>query len=160
MALVALAAVAIAVVLFALSSVGSSKRQPGTQTTNALSATRSSAAPFKPSSVTVAVLNGTTTYQLAHRIGQRLAGVGYKEGAIATAANQTATSTVVAYVTGASRRANTANRLDALHVAQSLGLRSSAVKPVDQSTLQVACPASAACTANVVVTVGADLASQ
>jgi hypothetical protein len=34
------------------------------------------------------------------------------------------------------------------------------VRPIDQSTLQVACPVSTSCTStNVVVTVGADLAT-
>jgi hypothetical protein len=104
--------------------------------------------------VTVAVLNGTAVNQLAHRIADRLAAHGYKDGTIATAANQTQTSTVVAYLRG------TKDRQAAVHVARTLGLRSSAVRPVDQSTLQVACPAPSTCTANVVVTVGSDLASR
>jgi hypothetical protein len=101
----------------------------------------------------VAVLNGTSTNQLAHHIGARLAASGYKQGTIATAANQTEPTTVVGY------RAGAANREDAMHVAAALGLHTSAVRPVDQSSLQVACPASTSCTANVVVTVGADLAT-
>jgi hypothetical protein len=154
--MVALAAVAVAVGLFALTSVGgSAKHSSSTPTTNVPSVPASGiATTFKPSSVTVAVLNGTTTNQLAHRIADKLAAYGYKEGTIATAANQTATKTVVGYRKGAT------NRTDAVHVAQALGLRSSAVQAVDQGTLQVACPASSACTANVVVTVGADLANQ
>jgi hypothetical protein len=51
------------------------------------------------------------------------------------------------------------NRADALHVATALNLRPTAVQPIDQGTRQVACPAPGACTANVVVTVGADLAT-
>ena len=109
---------------------------------------------FKPSSVTVSVLNGTAINQLAHRIGAKLAALGYKDGTVATAANQTETTTVVAYMRGGN------NRTDALHIAGALGLRRSVVQPVDQSTLQVACPAPSACTANVVVTVGANLATQ
>ena len=101
----------------------------------------------------MAVLNGTSTNQLAHHIGNKLAASGYKQGTIATAANQTEPATVVAYLPGAT------NRKDAQHVAAALGLHQSAVRPVDTSTLQVACPASASCTANVVVTVGADLAT-
>jgi hypothetical protein len=109
---------------------------------------------FKPSSVTVAVLNGTAVNQLAHRIADRLAARGYKEGTIATAANQTEATTVVAY------RSGSTDRKDAARVAGALGLRGSAVRPVDQSTLQVACPALSTCTANVVVTVGSDLAAR
>jgi hypothetical protein len=160
-AVVALAAVAVAVVLFALTSVGSNKSTPGTSTSNAPGPAHArTAATFKPSSVTVAVLNGTATNQLAHRIGQKLAAQGYKEGTLATAANQTHTTTVVAYTDLANRHARAVNRTAALHVAEALGLRRSAVQPVDQSALQVACPAAGFCAANVVVTVGADLASQ
>ena len=160
-ALVALAAVALAVVVFALTSVGSNKPTTGTSTSNAPGPAHSrTAATFKPSSVTVAVLNGTSTNQLAHRIGQKLAAQGYRDGTLATAANQTHATTVVGYTDGANRHTRAANRTDALHVAQALGLRHSAVQAVDQSALQVACPAAGFCTANVVVTVGADLASQ
>jgi hypothetical protein len=106
---------------------------------------------FRPASVTVAVLNGTQVYNLAHDTGQRLAGLGYREGTIATAANQTQTTTVVGYRRG--------RRTDALHVARTLGLRTSAVQPVDSTALQVACPPPAPCTANVIVTIGQDLAN-
>jgi hypothetical protein len=106
---------------------------------------------FRPASVTVAVLNGTQVYNLAHDTGQRLTGFGYKEGTIATAANQTQAATVVAYKRG--------RRTDALHVARTLGLRTSAVQPVDSTALQVACPPPAPCTADVIVTIGQDLAN-
>lgn len=151
----ALVAVAVAVVLFAVTSVGSPNHSPPAPTTNTPTLTHSSGvATFKPAGVTVAVLNGTSTNQLAHRIADKLAVYGYKRGTVATAANQTLTRTEVAY------RAGARNRTDALHVAQALGLHRSAVRQVDPSTLQVACPASTACTADVVVTVGADLAAQ
>jgi hypothetical protein len=103
--------------------------------------------------VTVAVLNGTATNQLAHRVAAKLTTMGYKEGSVATASNQTQTATVVAYLPGAK------NRTDAEHVAKSLNLRPASIRPIDQSTQQVACPPPSACTANVVVTVGADLAT-
>ena len=130
---------------------GNPKRHPAASTTNAPGPDRPAAPAFRPSTVTVAVLNGTSTNQLAHRVSARLAVAGYKQGAIATAANQTETTTVVAYLPGKT------DRTDALHVAAALGLRSSSVRPVDQPTLQVACPGSTSC-ANVVVTAGADLA--
>lgn len=107
---------------------------------------------FKPSHVTVAVLNGTAVNQLAHRVAGGLAAEGYKKGLIATASNQTLSTTQVAYLPGRT------NRIDALHVARALHLRTGDVVPVDQAALAVACPPPGACTANVVVTVGADLA--
>ena len=146
----------IAVLLIATSG-GSGTKTSNTnaaRTTNAPSAGHSrAAAAFSPASVTVAVLNGTATNQLAHTVGSKLAAVGYKEGALRTASNQTQTATVVAYLPGAQ------NRTAALHVAAALKLGSASVQPIDQSTQQVACPPPQACTANVVVTVGADLAT-
>jgi LytR cell envelope-related transcriptional attenuator len=150
----ALAVAAAAVVLVVVTGVGSSsKPTPGAPASNAPAPPKSAAAAFKPSSVTVAVLNATATNQLAHRVAAKLVAVGYREGTVATAANQTATTTVVAYLPGAK------NRADALHVATALKLTPGSVRPVDQGTRQVACPPPAACTANVVVTVGSDLAT-
>ena len=50
-------------------------------------------------------------------------------------------------------------RDDALHVATALKLGPSAVAPVDSSTQAIACPPPASCSAQVIVTVGSDLAS-
>jgi hypothetical protein len=144
----------VALVVATANSGSTHSSSGGALTTNSPTASRKKAAPtFRPASVTVAVLNGTATNQLAHRIAARLAGVGYKKGAIATAANQTETSTIVAYLPGST------NRTDAIHVAGALKLTSSRVQPIDQSTQQVACPPPASCNANVVVTVGQDLAN-
>jgi hypothetical protein len=112
---------------------------------------RTRPAPFKPASVTVAVLNGTATANLAHQIALRLGSAGFKQGTIATASDQTQTATVVGYLPG--------HRKDALAVAASLKLGSASVQPVDQSNQAVACPPPAACAANVIVTVGSDLSS-
>jgi hypothetical protein len=106
---------------------------------------------FKPSSVTVAVLNGTDVSQLAHKIGQQLTGSGYKEGALATAANQSQSTTVVGYLPGFKH--------DATKVATALKLSAANVQPVAQSAQTVACPPPGACHANVIVTVGSDLAN-
>jgi hypothetical protein len=130
----------------------------GTGTQRASSSTPASNAPiprggFKPSHVTVAVLNGTDTNQLAHHVAAGLATRGYKEGRIATASNQTVTTTQVAYLPGR------ANRTDALYVAHALHLRPAAVGPIGVAARAVACPPPGACTANVVVTVGSDLAN-
>jgi hypothetical protein len=130
----------------------------GTGSQRASSSTPASNAPlpragFDPSHVTVAVLNGTATNELAHRVAGGLAGQGYNEGRIATASNQTVTATEVGYLPGH------ANRTAALHVARALHLRPSAVAPINQAAQAVACPPPGACTANVVVTVGSDLAN-
>jgi hypothetical protein len=149
--------VAVVVVLLVITSSGSSNHASGTtaQSATAQSARRQKARPpaaVKPSAVTVAVLNGTSTSNLAHTVAQQLGTAGFKEGTIATAADQTQTATVVGYLPG--------SRRDALLVAKSLKLGSASVQPVDQSNRTVACPASStSCPAQVVVTVGSDLAS-
>lgn len=131
----------------------------GTGTQNASNGSGAGGAPtrptpsFNPALITVAVLNGTNTNQLAHHVADRLAGLGYKEGAIATASNQTLTSTIVGYQPGAS------NRTAALHIAKTLKLPARSVAPVDPAARTVACPPPSACTANVIVTVGANLAA-
>jgi hypothetical protein len=158
-AIVLVAAVAVAVVagVIVLTSGGGKHKQAstGTATSNA-SATRhraaaKSTAPVRPSSVTVAVLNGTATPGLAGRVSQKLTADGYKPGTVATAADQTRTSTEVAYMPG--------HRRDALAVAKSLNLGPASVQPVDQSTQSLACPSTGACTATVVATLGTDLSN-
>jgi hypothetical protein len=147
-----LGGVVAALVIITSSSGGSGSNANSARTTNAAGSTRTSRQPVvAPSSVTVAVLNGTATAGLAHRVALNLANAGYKEGTIATATDQTRTSTTVAYLPGFKR--------DALAVARSLKLPPSAVAPVDQSTQQVACPPPGSCNANVVVTAGANLAT-
>jgi LytR cell envelope-related transcriptional attenuator len=112
---------------------------------------RSKSGGVTPSSVTVAVLNGTATNQLAHKVAEKLAGVGYKQGQVAGAADQTHTATVVAYFPG--------QKASALAVAKALNLGPASVQPVDPGTQSLACTPGAACAANVVVTVGSDLAN-
>jgi hypothetical protein len=113
---------------------------------------RSKAAAVTHSSVTVAVLNGTATAQLAHKVATKLSGAGYKQGNVATAADQTRTATVAAYMPG--------HRRDALAVASALKLGPASVQPIDQNTQAVcASPPTNTCAANVVVTVGSDLAN-
>jgi hypothetical protein len=153
--LVALVAVAVVAGVFVLTSGGGSPHKQannGTATSNA-SATRHRAAPttapVKPASVTVAVLNGTATPGLAGRVSQKLTAEGYKSLPPATAADQTRTSTEVAYMPG--------HRRQALAVAKSLNLGPASVQPVDQSTQSLACPSTGPCTATVVVTLGTDL---
>lgn len=111
---------------------------------------RTKPAALSPSSVTVAVLNGTATSGLAHRVAQKLGTAGYKQGNVGNIADQTRTSTVVAYLPG--------HKAAATAVAAALKLGPASVQPVDQNTQAVACPQPSACGAtDVVVTVGSDL---
>lgn len=112
---------------------------------------RAAGAGVRPATVTVAVLNGTATSNLAHDVSLRLTRAGYKPGTIATATDQTQTATTVGYLPGQRRAAQI--------VARSLNLGPTALQPVTQTNEAVACPQPAACTAQVVVTVGSDLAS-
>ncbi len=149
-----LAAALVVVALLVLTSSGGSTSS-STGSSNAASnspppphhASRRSA--VSPSSVTVAVLNGTATSGLAHNVAVKLGSGGYKQGTVATAADQTRTATTVAYLPG--------HRRDAAAVASALKLAPSSVAPVDAGTQAVACPPPAACNATVVVTVGSDL---
>lgn len=142
----------VAVLLIVTSSGGNSPASNAGRTTNApAGAPRvKHVAAFNPSTVNVAVLNGTSTAGLANRIAVKLTGAGYKQGTVTNAADQTRTQTVVAYLPG--------HRNDALHVATSLNLRPSSVQQIDSSTQAVACPGGCGAT-TVVLTVGTDLAS-
>jgi hypothetical protein len=152
-------AVVVAVLLIVIYGVGSSTKTPvRASTTTAVRRSKASkthgqakAAAVNPALVTVAVLNGTPTANLAHTIGSRLAAVGYKEGTTTNAADETQTSTVVGYLPG--------HRSDAFAVASSLKLSKSSVTPVTSSNQSVACPPPAPCSAAVVVTVGSDLSA-
>jgi hypothetical protein len=106
-----------------------------------------------PATVTVAVLNGTSTNGLAGDVSNKLHGDGYQKGYVGNfTANQTQTSTAVLYMRGYKRNATS--------VATALKLRPAAVQPIDPSTQQLACPpTSGPCKSSVVVTVGSDLAN-
>jgi hypothetical protein len=145
---------AIAVVLLVVTSNGSSNSSSSSSSaTNNASATgrHHRGGAVRPADVNVVVLNGTPTPNLAHDLTQRLAGVGYQTGAPATATDQNQSATVVGYLHG--------HKDGALLVAKSLRLGSASVQPVSQSSEAVACPQASTCKAQVVVTVGADLAS-
>ena len=149
----AVAGVVVALVLITKSS-SSSTSSSNTQAASTAPTTRHVKATVKinPANVTVTVLNGTATAGLADRVATQLTGVGYKQGnPPGNASDQTRTATVVAYMPG--------HKNDALAVARSLKLGPSSVQPVDASTRAVACPGTATCSAEVVVTVGSDLAA-
>ena len=154
--LVVLSAAAVIAALLVVTSSGGGNTASSTSTGAASNApttsrhTRSTGAVI-PSSVTVAVLNGTATSGLAHRVAVKLGGTGYRQGTVATATDQTRTSTIVAYMPG--------HRRQATAVATTLKLGPASVQPVDPTTQAVACPPPGACTSGVVVTVGSDLAN-
>jgi uncharacterized Zn-binding protein involved in type VI secretion len=126
------------------STPSSTKKTKGKAKTSAVTVT--------PSTVTVAVLNGTSTPNLAHDISAKLQSAGYKPGQVATATDQTQSSTIVGYQPN--------DKLDALAVAKSLKLGSASVQAVDPNNRAVACNGSTtSCPAQVIVTVGTDLAS-
>jgi LytR cell envelope-related transcriptional attenuator len=158
-ALIAVAVLAVAgivVALLVLTSGGTSSSQSSSasQLSNAPTGKHhrsAHGAAVKPSAVMVDVLNGTATANLAHDITEKLAGHGYKTGTPATATDQTQTATTVGYLHG--------HRAAALLVANSLDLGKASVQPVAAANEAVACPQTSSCTAQVIVTVGADLAS-
>jgi hypothetical protein len=141
-------AVVVAVLMLTQSSTPSASTSTAGHATGAHAGKKTGA--FNPATVTVAVLNGTAVNGLAGHTATRLAALGYKRGTVATASNQTFTTSVIAYMPG--------RRADALQVARALRLKPSAVQPIDSSTHTVACP-QAPCNAQVVVTAGADIAS-
>ncbi|HXO07863.1 MAG TPA: LytR C-terminal domain-containing protein, partial [Solirubrobacteraceae bacterium] len=151
-----LAVAGIVVALLVLTSGGTSSSQSSSasQLSNAPTGKHhrsAHGASVKPSAVMVDVLNGTATANLAHDITEKLAGHGYKTGTPATATDQTQTATTVGYLHG--------HRAAALLVANSLDLGKASVQPVAAANEAVACPQTSSCTAQVIVTVGADLAS-
>jgi LytR cell envelope-related transcriptional attenuator len=104
-----------------------------------------------PSAVTVAVLNGTATDNLAHDVLAKLNAAGYKGGATQNASESAVSSTIVGYTTQSARN-------DALAVAKSLNLGPASVQAASQGDRAKVCGSTTACTTQVVVTAGADLA--
>jgi hypothetical protein len=156
LALVALGVAVVVVVLLIATGGGSSSKSTslaGTKTSNAPSAHhRTKPKGFDKAAVTVTVLNGTAASGLAAKILSQLGGDGFKQGTATNAANQTQSTTTVEYLPG--------QRAAAVAVAKALKLSNSAVAQIDSGTQAIACPQSASCTVDVVVTVGQDLASQ
>jgi len=95
----------------------------------------------------VAVLNGTPVSGLAGQVADTLATAGFKKGVVTNAPDQLRAATLVSYLPG--------HKSDAEAVAAKLGIKAR-VEPVDDNALSIACPPPAACTAEVVVTVGSD----
>jgi hypothetical protein len=152
-AVASLAAIAVGVIVLTHSGKRTSSASKSS-TNAALASHRSTAAPVQPATVTFSVLNGTDQSGLAGKVADQLTADGYQKASKPTnAADQTHTSTIVAYMAPAYRR-------DAVAVAKSLKLSSSAVQLVDPTSKATVCPPAQACTSRVVVTVGQDLAHQ
>ena len=130
---------------FAVTSLGGSdSSSSSTSATTANPSTGQSAA-----GSIVAVLNGTPVSGLAGQVSQELAKAGFKRGTVATARDQQQATTVVSYLPG--------HLTDAEAVSQSLGIKAAPVA-ADDATQSIACPDSATCNVDVIVTVGSDRA--
>jgi LytR cell envelope-related transcriptional attenuator len=154
--IVGVVAVIVAVLVVVTAGGGGSTQTSSTaasrSTTNRATRHRSPSAAVAPASVTVAVLNGTATSHLAANVMTKLTTVGYKPAATPTnATSQTVTATVVGYT-------QPTFRADAASVARTLKLGSTSVQAVSPGDRVKVCP-TAACPAQVVVTVGSDLAA-
>jgi hypothetical protein len=132
------------------SAASASNTGPAGRTKNA-KARKTAAAPVTPSAVTVAVLNGTGTANLAANVLGKLTAAGYHAGPHANASETGLTTTIVGYTAQS-------GRADALAVAKSLNLGSASVQGVSQGDRLKVCGSATACTTQVVVTAGADLA--
>ena len=148
--LLAAAAVIVAVLIVIATQVfgGSSTPPASNGQTTTPPASRSSNGPA-PSSVTVAVLNGTHTSHLATGAASILGGLGFRQGAIANAPSQGHTFTIVGYTAG--------NLAAADEVARDLQLSQSHVQPAVASSVSAARAAGLA--PQVVVTLGTDYAT-
>jgi LytR cell envelope-related transcriptional attenuator len=103
-----------------------------------------------PSLVTVAVVNATGINDLAHHVSTKLTAMRFQPGTLATATNQSHSTTTVGYLAG--------HRNDALAVAHALRLPAGAVRLAPQSTEGLVCPNPSDCTADVIVVAGSNLA--
>ena len=140
-----IAVVVVGVVVVGLSQVlggsDSSTQTKSGQNSNVSSSTSGG------SGAIVAVLNGTPINGLAGQVAAELKKDGFRQGRTATAANQQSQNTVVAYMPG--------HAVDAEDVAKALGVKSNVVA-ASEEVQAIACPDPAKCTAEVIVTVGAD----
>jgi hypothetical protein len=127
------------------SSSSAAKTGKGSKQRKAVTAT------VTPSAVTVAVLNGTATNNLAADVLGKLTAAGYKGNFKQNAAETGVTATIVGYTA-------TTARNDALAVAKSLNLAPSSVQAASQGDRAKVCTTTTACTTQVVVTAGSDLA--
>jgi hypothetical protein len=160
---VVLLAVIVAAVVIVLTHQGSSGSSPTTNRAASHSATSSHSNASKhgkasrtvrvdPTKVTVYVLNGTSTNNLAADVSSKLNQAGFQQGGTGNYTDATQTTTTVGYMPGYSA--------EGYAVAKSLGLSKGSVHKVNTAARDLACAATpTSCPDQVIVTVGADLES-
>ena len=155
LAVALIGAAVIAGVFVVLNNRGKSHKPAKSQSASGVPRrTNSRSVLVKPANVTVSVLNGTDQNGLAGSVSSQLAAKGFRKGAVTNAANQTQTTSIVAY-------SAPAYRADAIAVADTLKLRQTSVQLVNSSTKTIACSNSPlGCSSLVYVTVGSDLSAQ
>ena len=110
------ALILIAAAIFGVTRIGENNSSQGTghaaavQATGGHGAAARKAPPLKPSSITVAVLNGTTVPGLARKIGDRIESLGFQLGNVTNDANQQRQESVVLYRIGHEREARLVGR--------------------------------------------------
>ncbi|MGH2910049.1 MAG: LytR C-terminal domain-containing protein, partial [Solirubrobacteraceae bacterium] len=157
---VLVAAIAVAAVLVfghhhtkAKNAASTNRTHSGTTAGKATSGRKGKhAVTVNPRQVTVAVLNGTTTNNLAAGVSRQLGKLGFKQGKATNFSNQSQTTTTVGFLPG--------HRAQALAVAKALKVKYSKVLRVNATTQQIVCPAGASCPDQVFVVLGTDLNSQ
>jgi hypothetical protein len=154
--LVAVIAVAAVLVLNHHHSKGTGRSAAVTHSSTTSSKTKSAkkhkhAVTIDPRSVTVAVLNGTNTANLAADVSQKLGKLGFQQGKTTNFNSTSLTTTTIGFLPG--------HRPQALAVAKALKVKYSNVLQVNASTKQLVCPTTGTCADNVFVVLGSDLAS-
>jgi hypothetical protein len=156
--LVAVIAVAAVLVLGHHHSKGSGRTAAVTHTHSSTTSSQTKSAKkhkhavtVDPRSVTVAVLNGTTTANLAADVSQKLGKLGFQQGKTTNFNSTSLTTTTIGFLPG--------HRPQALAVAKALKVKYSNVLQVNASTRQLVCPTTGTCADNVFVVLGSDLAS-
>ena len=140
------AVLVIVAIVFGINQFGGSSSDTA-KTGASPSTTSTSSGATTGSGSIVAVLNGTPVSGLAGQVAGELEKAGFKRGRVASARDQQTKATIVAYMPG--------HAADAEAAAKALGIDASVV-PADDAMQAVACPDAATCTAEVIVTVGAD----
>jgi hypothetical protein len=151
----AVGAAAVVAAVLVLTHKGTSHKPPRKPVTSTLTSRRTTGRTVyvRPQTVTVSVLNGTDQTGLAASVSAKLGTAGFKKGAVTNAADQTHTTSIVAYY-------SPGYRADALAVASELKLPATTVQQVDTGTKTIACSFTpAGCSSQVYVTVGSDLSS-
>ena len=138
----------IAVAIIAVTQLGGGGSSTPSSAPVTVGSSAGAAAPATPlarGSVTVSVLNGTTTPGLASKVADQAERGGFKRGQVTNAADQARTATTVQYAPG--------QRGAAQQVASIINVPR--ISPLDANTQAIAGP-----DAQVVVTVGSDRAQQ